>query len=213
MVVKRINDSISLISSGGFESNIYVVNKELMIDAGTGFHPKILVRELGGLGLFFEDIKRIILTHGHFDHVAGVHLFKHAKVGIHKEDAGILEKGDHHESMAKMYSAKLKARKPDFILDDGDLIKSGELKLRVIHTPGHTKGSICIYSEKDKILFSGDTVFSEGFGRIDLPGGSSDEMKKSLEKLSSLEIDTILPGHGDVVWGSGARTIKRMLNK
>ncbi|MBU4246176.1 MAG: MBL fold metallo-hydrolase, partial [Nanoarchaeota archaeon] len=97
-------------------------------------------------------------------------------------------------------------------LDDGDLIKSGDLKLKVIHTPGHTKGSICLYDEKNKILFSGDTVFAGSFGRVDFPGSSSREMKQTLEKLSKLEIDKILPGHGEIVWGSGNEVIKRLLH-
>ncbi|VVB60955.1 Hydroxyacylglutathione hydrolase [uncultured archaeon] len=200
-----------MISPGGFESNMYLVNRELLIDAGTGLHPKILVRELHELGIFFEDIKRIVLTHAHFDHAGGVHLFKAAKVGIHKDDAEIIEKGDNSGSMANMFSASLKKKPVDFMLDDGDLIKSGDLKLKVIHTPGHTKGSICFYDEKNKILFSGDTVFSEGFGRIDFPGGSSNEMRDSLERLSKLDVNMILPGHGAPVWGSGNETIKRLL--
>ncbi len=212
MSVKRINDSVSMISSGGFESNLYVINKELLIDAGTGFHPKILVCELHELDLFLEDIKRIILTHAHFDHAGGAHLFKNAKLGLHKSDAEIIQKGDSKASMAHMFSAELKKKNVEFILEDGDLIKSGDVKLRVIHTPGHTKGSICLYDAKNKILFSGDTVFAEGFGRVDFPGSSSREMKQSLEKLSKLDVDKILPGHGAIVWGSGNEVIKRLLH-
>ena len=200
-----------MISLGGFESNIYVINNELLIDAGTGFHPKLLVRELQELGLYFEDIKRIILTHAHFDHAGGAHLFKSAKLGAHKGDAETIQKGDSKASMAYMFSAELKKKNVDFALDDGDLIKSGDLKLKVIHTPGHTKGSICLYDEKNKMLFSGDTVFAEGFGRVDLAGGNSNEMKRSLEALAKLDIGMILPGHGEVVWGSGTETIKRTM--
>jgi len=211
MTVKRINDSIKLISSGGFESNMYVINNELLIDAGTGFHPKILVRELHELDLFLEDIKRVILTHAHFDHSGGVHLFRAAKLGAHRDEAEIVENGDSKASLATLFSANLKKKSVDFKLDDGDLIKSGGIKLRVIHTPGHTKGSICLYDETNKMLFSGDTVFESGFGRVDFPGSSSREMKQTLEKLSKLEIDMILPGHGAIVWGSGNEIIKKLL--
>ncbi len=194
------------------DSNCYLVNNELLIDAGTGFHPKMLVQALHNEGIFLEDIKRIVLTHAHFDHAGGIHLFKNAKIGIHRDDAKIIESGS-DQSMAQMFAAKIKARKADFALDDGDIIRSGEIKLKVIHTPGHTKGSICIYDEKSKMLFSGDTVFREGFGRMDLPGGNSDEMKKSLEKLSRLDVDILLPGHGEVAWGGGSEVIKRIIEK
>lgn len=212
MVVKKITDSVKLISSGGFESNMYVINNELLIDAGTGFHPKILVRELHELDLFLEDIKRVILTHAHFDHAGGAHLFKAAKLGAHRDEAKIVENDDSKASLANLFSATLKKKNVDFRLDDGDLIKSGDVKLRVIHAPGHTKGSICLYDEKNKILFSGDTVFAGSFGRVDFPGSSSREMKQTLEKLSKLDIDKILPGHGAIVWGSGNEVIKRLLN-
>lgn len=210
--VRRINESVKVISSGGFEPNMYIINNELLIDAGTGFHPKILVRELHELDLFFEDIKRVILTHAHFDHAGGAHLFKLAKLGAHRDEAEIVENGDSIASLANLFSATLKKKNVDFKLDDGDVIKSGDIKLRVIHTPGHTKGSICIYDAKNKMLFSGDTVFASSHGRVDFPGSSSREMKQTLEKLSKLDIDRILPGHGEIVWGSGNEIIKKLLH-
>lgn len=210
MPAKKISENVTLIALGGMESNCYLVNRELLIDAGTGFHPKILVRELHEIGLFLEDIKRIVLTHAHFDHAGGIHLFKNAKVGAHREDAETIERGS-SESMAQMFSAKMKPRKLDFALEDNDVLKSGEIKLKIIHTPGHTKGSICLYDEKSKMLFSGDTVFAEGFGRMDLPGGSSKEMKQTLERLAKLDIGMILPGHGDVAWAGGSEVIRRLL--
>lgn len=212
MLVKKINENIMLLALGGSESNIYLVNNELLIDSGTGFHQKELVHALTSAGAVIEDIKRIVLTHGHFDHIGGIHLFRNAKIGAHKDDATAIESVDSNESMAHMFAAKREPKKLDFCLDDGDTIKSGDMKLKVIHAPGHTKGSICLYDEKNKILFSGDTVFADGFGRLDLPGGSSREMKQTLARLAALDVNMILPGHGGVVWASGSEVIRRLIN-
>jgi glyoxylase-like metal-dependent hydrolase (beta-lactamase superfamily II) len=90
------------------------------------------------------------------------------------------------------------------VLDEGDVI--GELC--VLHTPGHTPGSICLLSERDRILISGDTVFTDGaFGRCDFPGGSRAELARSLDRLSLLDIVGLYPGHGDPVEHGGSRHI------
>lgn len=123
--------------------------------------------------------KYIILTHTHFDHVFEVEKIK-------------LVCG------AKTLAHFLENFKVDEFVEDRYKIKLGDLKLEVLHTPGHTPGSICLYEEKTKSLFSGDTVFSSGsFGRTDLPGGSLKEIIKSLEKLSRIDVEMLYPGHGD----------------
>jgi glyoxylase-like metal-dependent hydrolase (beta-lactamase superfamily II) len=102
----------------------------------------------------------------------------------------------------------MKPMKVEKKLKEGDEI----FGFKVLHTPGHTKGSICLLDAKDKILISGDTIFADGVGRTDLPGGSEEDMEKSLEKLSSLKIEKILPGHGEPVLKNGEKAIKNIIN-
>ena len=131
-----------------------------------------------------EDLKYVILTHYHFDHVVGVPRLKKetkAKVMIHELDAKFLN------------------FKPDKLLKNADIIDLGNYSLKVIHTPGHTPGSICLYDVKSKSLFSGDTIFSGGgVGRTDLSGGDSEKLRKSIEKLSKLDVKILYPGHGEI---------------
>ena len=142
------------------------------------------------------EVTHIINTHGHSDHTAGNAALKAATGGkllIHEQDAGRLEKIIH-----RMFSRLLGGKgspKPDRILKDGDVIQIGETTLTVIHTPGHTKGSICLYAEGH--IFTGDTLFVGSVGRTDLPGGSIKQLLESLqEKVYTLPgKTTVWPGH------------------
>ncbi len=152
-----------------------------------------------------DQINTIVLTHCHFDHTARVKEISHmckAKVAIHKFDARGLV--DDIQSLSMHFGARSPGIAPDIVLGDGDFI--GDLK--VLHTPGHTPGSICLYSERDLVLFSGDTVFSDGcFGRYDFPGGSRTELARSLDRLSLLDVEGLYPGHGEPVEQGGSRHI------
>ena len=89
---------------------------------------------------------------------------------------------------------------PEILLQEGDL-KVGDLTFRVIHAPGHSPGSVCLYWPEKKTLLTGDVVFNQGVGRTDLPGGSGQELKESIHTLSLFETDYLLPGHGDILSG------------
>jgi glyoxylase-like metal-dependent hydrolase (beta-lactamase superfamily II) len=90
----------------------------------------------------------------------------------------------------------------DFFLTEGSL-KAGGVELEVIHTPGHSPGSICIYWPSRKALFAGDVIFEQGVGRTDLPGGSGAQLRNSIERLFSLDVEFLLPGHGNIIQGKG----------
>jgi len=174
---------IQWIPGSGWQANSYIID-EVLIDAGV--LPMALER-------FSEQIKKIILTHGHFDHtahLAEIQAMTGAEVYIHEEDAIALR--SEVESLSFNFGARPPMILPDHILADGHRID----ELRVIHTPGHTRGSICLYDEAERALISGDTVFPGGsFGRTDFPGGSTTELRASVDRLAPLDVDSLYPGH------------------
>ena len=198
----------------GFESNMYLIDKEVLVDTGTGlFFPQIR-ENLINLGIDPKKIKLIVNTHCHFDHVGGDKSFRdlcNAEIAIHESDARALEEGDNDLTLATMFGKKMKSITVDRRLKERDKIKTSNFCFEVIHTPGHTPGSICLYESKKKILISGDTLFSDGIGRSDLPGGDSDLLRESLKKLSKLKITYLLPGHGMPKTGGVNFLLKQIL--
>jgi hydroxyacylglutathione hydrolase len=141
-------------------------------------------------------LDKILLTHFHWDHIAGIKSFQKvflSPVYIHEKDAVLLQKPQ------KLLSLDLTVEgiKPDVLLVDNDKIALGDLEIRVIHTPGHTPGCVCYYLERQNTLFSGDTLFKGSFGRVDFVYSNSKEMIQSLKKLSFLKQNIkVYPGHG-----------------
>jgi len=209
-MIKRIGPSITLIQLSDIDSNIYVLG-DTVIDSGTGFNFTRLHSLLKIMKLNFSAIKQVINTHGHFDHIGGNGYFLKAKIAIHEVDAPILEKADTQASYADFFDGKLKPRQVDQKLKEGQVLQVNGMPLKVLHTPGHTPGHICLYNEKDGTLFSGDLVFSDGVGRTDLPGGDVAELDKSLERISRLKISKILPGHGEPILEKGDKALKAIL--
>ena len=158
------------------------------------FETDRILAEVGDLGY---RVTHIINTHGHSDHTAGNEAIKTAtgaKLLIHEVDANRLGKVV-HKTFSRILGGK-GSPAPDVLLNDNDLIQIGDgTNLRVIHTPGHTPGSICLYS--DGHIFTGDTLFVGAVGRTDLPGGSSKQLRTSIqEKIYTLPGSTIVwPGH------------------
>jgi glyoxylase-like metal-dependent hydrolase (beta-lactamase superfamily II) len=141
------------------------------------------------------NIKYIVNTHGHVDHMTGNAEMKTktgAQIIVHRDDAELVMFTP--LPLFKMHGAE-KSPYPDIIVNDGDVINVGNISLKVIHTPGHTLGGISLYSPG--YVFTGDTLFVESVGRTDYPGGSWRMMRRSIvEKLFMLPDDTIvLPGH------------------
>lgn len=144
------------------------------------------------------DLKYILLTHGHFDHIIGVKSVKEkygAQVVISKEDEPMLNSSK--LSLAVFCNAPQNNVDADIIVKDGDEITLGEIKIKVMTTPGHTSGSVCYIAEN--CIFSGDTLFYCSCGRTDFPSGSHEQMMSSLQKLKALDGDyKVYTGHNNL---------------
>jgi glyoxylase-like metal-dependent hydrolase (beta-lactamase superfamily II) len=208
-MIRRFGN-IVLIQLSDIDSNIYLIG-DTAIDSGTGFNFTRLKAYLAALNLKLEAIKHIINTHGHFDHIGGNGYFYEADVAIHEADAYILEKGDMKMSYADFFDGKMRSHPVQRKLCEDDVVKAGGLELKVIHTPGHTPGSISLYDPVNKTLFSGDTIFCDGVGRTDMPGGDDEALAESMDKLSKLAINRMFPGHGDPIKEGASKLIKDML--
>ena len=140
-------------------------------------------------------LKLIVSTHGHWDHIgdnAAVAAHTGADIAVHPLDRDRLE---HPEPLWAPF--EIPPSVPAVELAEGGQIRFGELRLTVLHTPGHTEGSVCLLATDDGVLLSGDTLFAGGWGRVDLPGGDPAAMVESLGRLTTLEDPiAVLPGHG-----------------
>jgi len=141
------------------------------------------------------NLKLIVSTHGHWDHIgdnAAVATATGADIAVHPLDRERLT-----DPQPLWAPFEIPPSVPAVELAEGGEIRFGAIRLRVLHTPGHTEGSVCLLAADDGLLFSGDTLFAGGWGRIDLPGGSAEAMAVSIARLTELEDPVIvLPGHG-----------------
>jgi len=186
---------------GDFQTNCYVVRTEesarecLVID--TGLESRDMVAFLAQHDL---TPKAVILTHGHVDHIAGLTAlrskFPGLRVYIHKLDGPMLT--DSQANLSEMTMQPFETVPADVLLEDGVTVEEAGIVLKVLHTPGHTPGGICLYAETEAVVFAGDTLFADGVGRTDFPGGDWNRLLDSIRtKLFILPERTVgCPGHG-----------------
>jgi glyoxylase-like metal-dependent hydrolase (beta-lactamase superfamily II) len=185
--LEKIND-IVIIEGMGYDSNIYIF-EDVIVDTGTGDNILYIKDSIKAAGISVDDLSLIVNTHNHYDHIGGNRCFD-LEVAMHREDAKAIEEGNDEATAASMFGRSMKGMKVDRKLEEGDKIHD----FNVLHTPGHTKGGICLYN--NETLISGDTVFAGGgCGRMDI-GGDINDMKESLKRLSHLAVEYLLPGHG-----------------
>ena len=182
--------------------NTYLIGGEvpLLIDPGHQHLAEHLINQMEKDQNRLEDIRLIVATHVHPDHFEAVQTFARAGVmtAIHPEEEKFMQ-----EVGGEFYRA-FGMEMPEFKIDF--YLKEGELKLRskilqVLHTPGHSPGSISLFWPEKKALFTGDVVFAMGVGRTDFPGGDGTLLRDSIERLAELDAEWLLSGHGDVIKG------------
>lgn len=175
------------------ETNTYLVlngERAFVVDPGADADKILAAAEAEG-----AKIEWVLLTHAHFDHIGGVAELQRAgaQVVLHRDDLGIVSS---FKNLAFYAGVKVEKFLPDVTVSGGETLDVAGVKVRVIHTPGHTAGGVCYVA--DDVIFTGDTLFELSYGRTDFPTGSFKELKNSvLNKLFVLPGDyRLLPGHG-----------------
>ena len=196
---------IDKLTLGAYETNSYILRSDaaakdvLIVD--TGLTPQPLINFLKQNEL---NPVALILTHGHADHIAGItplrQSFSGIKVAIQADDSPMLASG--LKNLSCLAGTSIETGPADLIIETEEPVKFAGLTLNVLHTPGHTPGGICLYSQSDSVVFSGDTLFAGSIGRTDFPGYNIKKCFTQLvgninAKLATLPADTkVLPGHG-----------------
>lgn len=185
------------LKTGYMAANAYIVYTEnkpeaVIIDPGDDIE---LIMDL--IKEHELKLEKILLTHGHFDHIGAVKDLKErtgAQVAIHKQEADFLT--DPNKNLSYIINRQIVQDPADIFLEDGDMIRVADMEFKVLHTPGHTEGGVCY--KLGKVLFTGDTLFEGSVGRTDLSGGSYEQLMSSIrEKLLVLDDDHLVyPGHG-----------------
>lgn len=201
------------------DSHVYVVGERAsgdltLIDAGLMGKGEYKVRSIQENGISPEDIRRVIMTHTHLDHIGCLReilkALPNAELWVHAEEAAPLEEGDERTVYGMdMFQSMCRAQfgieqgafkfQVDRKLNGGENLQIGDMAWEVIHVPGHSCGSIALYNRAAKVLIPGDVVYADyAIGRFDLHGASGPELKESLFALSELDVKVLLPGHNRI---------------
>ena len=209
------------IYTGPYPPNVYLVvdgGQAAMIDAGFSEEESVQERLAYLEGLPDLRLAYVVLTHHHFDHSGGAHRLREAtgaRIVMHRREAPLLEAAARDETPSDMevpeemrevrerirrWRDEAALAQPDIMVDDNDRLRVGSASLRVVHTPGHTAGHICLFLEEDRILFSGDNVLGMGTTAIaPPPHGDMVQYLASLRKMQGLDAALLCPGHGPLV--------------
>jgi glyoxylase-like metal-dependent hydrolase (beta-lactamase superfamily II) len=198
-----------------FDSNITYIecgSQHVLVDTGTGLFSERLNQDLIRLGCSLEKITDVVLTHSHIDHIGGiVPLLENdgLVIHLHRLEAENINHGDMTLTLIDTFGGELPDLRVEDLLEDGQVLNFGEVTFKVIHTPGHSIGSICLHEEDLGLLITGDTLFAGGsFGRVDLPSGDPASLVRSLKKISRLDFERALPGHMNAIPNNGPRAAK-----
>ncbi len=182
--------------------NTYMIGGEnsILIDTGLDSCLQGVLNDIKKDGFDSEKIELIITTHSHPDHFDGIKSFmeENTQMALHPEEDKFLKETG--MGFYNMFGLQLPEYRVDIPLQEGEF-KVKNTAFEIYHTPGHSPGSISIYWPEKKALIVGDVIFQAGVGRTDFPGGDGDLLKQSIERLSKLDIEYLLPGHGDIIQG------------
>lgn len=179
----------------GSNSYLLLGSKPVLVDTGIESSAALLDGALSTLGIKPNEISLILHTHEHADHFAADKIFYNAEIAMSESAAQSVNLHDPIRTCSALIDSD-QYPKVTRILKDSETLDLKPFHLKVIYTPGHSKGSVCFYDKKNKILFSGDVLFRGSFGRYDLAGSDKSELIDSIKKLSKLDVDYMLPGHG-----------------
>ncbi|HEX9907135.1 MAG TPA: MBL fold metallo-hydrolase [Thermoplasmata archaeon] len=203
---------VHYIAGVGYDSNVYLLEDEdpIVVDTGTGMYADATLEEISKI-VPLKKVGRIVLTHCHYDHIGGAARFQDqtgGRIYLHETEADPIRAGDSSLAIADMFGEKL--RQLDIApLKTGEKLKCGSASLEVLHTPGHSPGSIALHDKASKSAIVGDTVFCDGgVGRWDLPGGDLEELVKSVKRLATLELANMYPGHGSYAEGDAQQHMR-----
>lgn len=206
----------------------YPTSKDLcLIDPGLIGKAKYKLDSIRKMGVALEDIKRIILTHTHFDHLSAITEIKEkipwAELWVHETESELMEQGDERliygmEMFRQMCQAQYGIKEGAFRmkihkkLKEGEVLNIGGMSWQVLHIPGHSAGSIGLYCPSQRVLISGDVIYADyAIGRFDLFSADRHALHESLRRLSKLDVDILLPGHNRIVTNPPSGYIKATL--
>lgn len=216
------------------DSHMYVIGTDdshdiSLVDCGLMEMGSYKLEEIEKGGIPLKDVRRVIMTHIHLDHVGCLpeilKAIPHAEVWVHKDEAVYLERGDESvvfgnsmfESMIRSQYNLPKnffATKVHRKLEGGETLSLGGVTFKVIHLPGHSVGSIGLFNEEHRLLISGDTIYADGaIGRYDLVSADPHELRKSLDLIGSLDVDILLPCHNRIVRGGAAPMVRNTVRQ
>ena len=183
--------------------NSYIIGREnpILIDSGLDFCLKGVVKDISSDGIEPDKIGLVLSTHSHPDHFEGIKYFttKGVKMALHPDEDRFMK--EHGRGFYDMFGLSFPEYQVDFFLKEGKF-KFKDTELEIYHTPGHSPGSVSVYLPEKKVLIPGDVLFHTGVGRTDFPGGKGSLLRDSIERLSKLDVEYLLPGHGEIVKGS-----------
>jgi hydroxyacylglutathione hydrolase len=202
-------EKIRVFEGSGFSSNSYLINGDKRVLIDPGLHSNL-----------FEDVNPtisldiILCTHSHYDHIAAIPSLQKrhdCEVWMGRKEAEYFEKDPEAATVSNLFGVDVPEFKINKKLESGEILDFGDIRLRIIETPGHSIGSICLLDEASKTLISGDTLFANGFGRYDLPGGDPEALIYSLKHIVGIDVELLYPGHGPIASGRFRERVQRSI--